>query len=51
MVSGSVKSGSSRSSAYPQKLAYIPSIRNSPWAKLTMSITPKMRVSPTATSA
>jgi len=27
------------------------SIRNSPWAKLTTRITPKIRVSPTAISA
>jgi hypothetical protein len=50
-VKGRVKRGSSLQSAYPQKLAYIPSIRNSPWAKFTMSITPKMSVSPTAMRA
>ena len=50
-VKGRVKRGSSLQNAKPQKLAYIPSIRNSPWAKFTMSITPKMSVRPVATSA
>ena len=50
-MNGSVKRGSSFQRAKPQKLAYMPSMTNSPWAKFTMSITPKMRVRPTATSA
>ncbi len=51
VVSGSVTSGSRCSSANSQKAEYMPSIRNSPCEKLTMSITPKMMVRPTATSA
>jgi len=50
-VSGSVSIGSSANSANIQKLAYMPSIMNSPCAKFTMSITPKIIVSPIATSA
>ena len=43
--------GSSPQKAKPQKAAYMPNIRNSPWAKFTMSMTPKMSVRPMATSA
>jgi len=50
-VSGNVSSGSSANRANSQKLAYMPSIRNSPCAKFTMSITPKIIVSPIATRA
>src|SRR5438874_5665080 len=38
-------------SVKPQKARYMPSIRNSPWAKFTMRITPKIRVSPMLTRA
>jgi hypothetical protein len=34
-----------------QNAAYIPSIRNSPCAKFTTRMTPKISVSPTAMSA
>src|SRR4051812_4103169 len=35
----------------PQKARYMPSIRNSPWAKFTMRMTPKISVSPMLTRA
>ena len=48
---GSCSSGSSPVSPNSTTAAYIASISISPWAKLTTSISPKIRLSPAATSA
>src|SRR2546428_5898063 len=50
-VSGSDRSGSSRARAHAKKAAYRATIRNSPWAKLTISMRPKMSDSPAAMRA
>jgi hypothetical protein len=36
---------------YIQNVVYMPSIRNSPWAKFTISMRPKIRLSPAAMRA
>jgi hypothetical protein len=43
--------GSMACSANAQKARYMPSIRNSPWAKFTTRMIPKISVSPTAIRA
>jgi hypothetical protein len=50
-VMGSEVRGSRRASAHAQKVANMASMRNSPWAKLTISMRPKMRESPAAMRA
>ena len=44
-------SGSQPSATLSPQAPNMPSIMNSPWAKLIISIRPQMMVSPTATSA
>jgi hypothetical protein len=44
-------SGSSPTPVWSHQAPNIPSIRNSPWAKLIISMRPQMIVSPTATRA
>jgi len=51
MVMSSDTYGSSPQSFQSQNVTYMPSITNSPWAKFTMRTTPKISVSPVATSA
>jgi hypothetical protein len=46
-----MKYGSTPHKVKDQKARYIPSIRNSPWAKFTTRMMPKMSVSPTAMRA
>ena len=48
---GRVSRGSILKAPEANRVVYIPSIRNSPWAKFTMSIIPKMIVKPRATRA
>ncbi len=50
-VNGSERSGSSVARAHAQKVANMAIIRNSPWAKLTISMRPKISDSPAAMSA
>ena len=50
-TSGSEISGSSPTSDHSQNVANMASMRNSPCAKFTISISPKMRLKPTATRA
>ena len=45
-VSGSETRGSSPASAHAKKATYIATIRNSPWAKLTISMRPKISERP-----
>jgi hypothetical protein len=51
METKSTNHGSSESSVYDQNARYMPSIRNSPWAKFTTRMIPKMSVRPTAIRA
>ena len=46
-ASGAPSQGSRPSQAQSAQAAYIPSIRNSAWAKFTTPITPKTSVRPT----
>src|SRR5680860_197851 len=46
--SGTERSGSSPVMLHAKNATYIPTMTNSPWAKLTTSTTPKINVSPTA---
>lgn len=48
---GKETNGSIEKTVEIRKVLYIPIIRNSPWAKLTIFITPKIIVSPKATRA
>lgn len=50
-VSGSARRGSSPASAHAQNVANMASMRNSPCAKFTISMSPKIRDSPAAMSA
>ena len=50
-ATGMVSSGSIPVAWAVSRPVYMPIIRNSPWAKLTISITPKMIVRPRATIA
>ncbi len=43
--------GSSPNSAHSQNAAYMLIIMNSPWAKLTISMSPKIRLKPAAMRA
>ena len=49
--SGTENTGSSPNRAHSQKAAYMLIIMNSPWAKLTISMSPKMRLKPAAMRA
>ena len=50
-ATGKVNSGSMPVAWAVNRPVYMPIIKNSPWAKLTISITPKMIVRPRATMA
>ncbi len=51
METNSTNQGSSDSRVNDQNARYMPSIRNSPWAKFTTRMIPKIRVRPTAIRA
>ena len=48
-ATGKLNSGSTPVAWAVRRPEYMPIIKNSPWAKFTMSITPKMMVRPRAT--
>jgi len=51
MATKRMKYGSTPHSVNDQNARYMPSMRNSPWAKFTTRMIPKMSVSPTAIRA
>ena len=51
METKSTNHGSSESRVNAQNARYMPSIRNSPWAKFTTRMIPKISVRPTAIRA
>ena len=51
MLTGMLSSGSTDKSVNSQKVEYMAHMKISPWAKLTISIRPKMSDSPAAITA